>query len=228
MVIGANCEVSYFGKVESYLPMGERLIIIKSDKTLLVHQPDGVNPINYMKEKTNHVIVTNDHGLFIKSNNLFLKDYLDIKLHDIHFVSNHALEDGHKLQLQGSEADMSDMIYEKPEIIESGFRPFSREEHTKFGFLDVFGTDRDGKVVVIECKRDFADFKAVSQLQRYINKMAKTKGIEKEKFRGIIAAPKITANAEEMLREHGFEFKTVMPPKYLEKYDKDQKRLGEF
>src|SRR3989339_599319 len=75
IVIGANCEVNYFGKVESYLPLGERLIIIKSDKTLLIHQPDGVNPINYMKEKTEHSVVSNEDGVFLKSKNLFLKDF---------------------------------------------------------------------------------------------------------------------------------------------------------
>ena len=153
---------------------------------------------------------------------------MDIKLHKIHFVSTQALEDGGKILISGSEADMSDMIYENPRIIEQGFRPFSREEHTKFGFIDVFGTDKNGKVVIIECKRDMADFKAVSQLHRYIHKIMKSKGIQEKDIRGIIAAPRITENALQMLKDHGFEFFPVSPPKYLEKYDRNQKRIGEF
>lgn len=228
VVIGANCEVAYSGKAESFLPAGDRVIMIKSDKTLLVHQPDGVAPINYMKEKTSHRIISNEDGVFLKSQNLFLKDYMDIKLNEIHFVQSHGLEDGQKIQLNGSEADMSDMIYNQPELIEPGFNPCSREEHTKFGFIDVFGTDSDGKVVIIECKRDCADFKAVSQLQRYVKKVAKTKGIKHDQIRGIIASQKITPNAKEMLREHGFEFKSIKPPKYTERYDKKQKKIGEY
>lgn len=228
IIIGANCEVSYYGKVESFLPSGDRIIIIKADKTLLVHQPNGVNPINYMKEGTEHSIVKNKDGIFLKSRHLFFKDYMDIKFDKIYFVTSSALEDGHKIQLQGSEEDMSDMIYENPELIEKGFKPYSREEHTKVGFIDVFGTDKKGKIVIIECKRDFADFKAIHQLHRYVHKIMKTKGISEKDIRGMIAAPRITENAEKLLKEHGYEFKSVMPPKYLAKYDKKQKKLGEY
>jgi len=228
IIIGAECEVNYYGKVESFLPLGDRLIIIKADKTLLVHQPTGVNPINYMKEGTEHRIVRNDEGTFLKSRHLFLKDYMDIKLLRIHFVNTHALEDGNKIQVQGSEEHMSDMIFNNPELIEKGFKPFSREEHTKFGFIDVFGTDKSGKIVIIECKRDFADFKAISQLHRYVHKMMKSKGVAEKDIRGIIAAPRMIGNAMEMLKEQGYEFRSVSPPKYLEKYDKKQKRLGEY
>lgn len=228
IIIGAECEVRYFGKVESFLPLGDRLIIIKADKTLLVHQPFGVNPINYMKEGTEHSIVRNENGIFLKSRHLFFKDYMEIHLHKIHFVNTHGLEDGHKIQVSGSEEDMSDMIYDNPALIEKGFKPFSREEHTKFGFIDVFGTDKNGKVVIIECKRDFADFKAVSQLHRYVHKIMKSKGLQEKDIRGIIAAPRISENAQQMLKEQGFEFISVQPPKYLEKYDKKQKRLGEY
>jgi len=228
IVIAAACEVAYFGKVESFLPDGDRLIIIKSDKTLLVHQPDGVNPINYMKEGTEVHIVVEDGIVWLRARHLFLKDFLDAKLHKIHFVSSHKLEDGTDIQVLGSEADMSDMIYENPIIIEKGFKPFSREEHTKFGFIDVFGTDKDGRMVVIECKRDNADFKAVQQLHRYIHKICKSKGVKEENIRGIIASPRISSNAKVMLEEQGYRHVSVNPPKYLERYDKKQKRLGEY
>jgi RecB family endonuclease NucS len=92
----------------------------------------------------------------------------------------------------------------------------------------VFGTDKDGKIVVIECKRDFADFKAVSQLHRYIHKIMKSRGVEEKNIRGMIAAPRITENSLAMLKEQGYEFKMVQPPKYLEKYDRKQKRIGEY
>ena len=36
IIIAAECEVWYFGKVESYLAQGDRLIIIKQDRTLLL------------------------------------------------------------------------------------------------------------------------------------------------------------------------------------------------
>lgn len=228
VIIAANCEVSYYGKVESYLPSGDRIILIKNDKTLLVHQPDGVNPINYMKEGTEVRVSIENGETLLKAKHLFLKDFLDAKIHKIHFVQSHKLEDGGDIEVVGSEADMSDMIYENPLLIEKGFKPFSREEHNKYGFVDVFGTDKDGKVVVIECKRDNADFKAVQQLHRYIHKICKSKGIKEDSIRGIIASPKISSNAKVMLEEMGYSHVSVTPPKYLERYDKNQKRLGEY
>jgi endonuclease len=120
------------------------------------------------------------------------------------------------------------MLYENPEMIEKGFRPFSREEHTRFGFIDVFGTDKNGLLVIIECKRDVADFKAVAQLHRYVHRIMRSKGIREDTIRGVIAAPKISSNAMHMLKEHKYEFISVMPPKYLERFDKKQKRLGEY
>ena len=49
VVIGCTCEIWYSGRAESFLPAGDRIIIIKEDNTLIVHQPTGNNPINYMK-----------------------------------------------------------------------------------------------------------------------------------------------------------------------------------
>ena len=44
----------------------------------------------------------------------------------------------------------------------------------------------------------------------------------------IIAAPHISGNAETLLKEKGFSFKKIEPPKHLERHKKSQKNLGEF
>lgn len=226
IIISGCCEVTYNGRAQSYLPEGDRLVIIKSDKTLLVHQPEGNNPINYMKGNTAHQLVKADDALYLKSQNLALKEYLDIKISNLHFLKSQRLHDGKKLVLNGTEKDMSDMIYNNPQMIELGFKPLNREEHTKFGFIDVFGYDKNKTLVVIECKRYQADFNAVQQLTRYVKKIAKSKGLKK--VRGILAAPKISQNAMDLLHERGFEFKAINPPKYMERYDNNQKKLGEY
>jgi len=45
--------------------------------------------------------------------------------------------------------------------------------------------DTKGNLVVVECKRYGADYNAVSQLQRYVEKIKQSKGISK--VRGILA-----------------------------------------
>ncbi|MBW2971600.1 endonuclease NucS [Candidatus Woesearchaeota archaeon] len=226
IVIGCECEVEYSGRAEAFLPLGERLIIIKADNTLLVHQPEGNAPINYMKPDAKHSVRVEDGCLLLSSQNLTLKEYLEIKMRKVHFVNSHLLKDGQKIQIIGTEKDMSEMIYSNPSLISPDFKPLSMEEHTKYGFIDVFGYDKDNNLVIVECKRYNADLAAVTQLRRYVEKMKKLKGTTN--VRGIIAAPKISGNAEQMAKDWGFSFIPVEPPKYKEKYKKDQRTLDRF
>jgi RecB family endonuclease NucS len=166
-----------------------------------------------------------DH-LLLKSFNADGKEYLDIELFRVHSFASHKLEDGMKLELAGNERDMSDMLKKHPQLISADFRPLSREEHTKFGFIDVFGHDGAGNMVVVECKRYTAGLDAVTQLRRYVEKIKELKGVENVK--GILASPEISPNALEMLHKWGFSYKQVFPPKRLEKYNKDQKTLEVF
>lgn len=224
IVIGCRCEVQYSGKVESFMPMGDRLVIIKQDKTLLVHRPTGNTAVNYMKPSTAIMPLVEEGRLVLRSR--ASKEYMDVVIEAVHFLSRHKLEDGGSLVLNGSEKDMSDMLFSNPSLIEPGFRPFSREEHTKHGFIDVFGYDKDNVLTVVECKRQCGDPKAVDQLRRYVEKVRKSKGVDT--VRGILACPKVSPKAKRMLQEYGYTHVAVEPPKYLEKHGKKQKSLAAF
>jgi len=223
-----KCSVFYNGRAESELEDGDRLIIIKSDNTLLVHQPDGNTPINYMKANSSIDIIELERGILMKCQNIKLKEYLDIFIEEIYELSSRKLEDGKKLILVGNEKDMSDMIKDNPSCISKDFQPLSREEHTKFGFIDVFGHDGKGNFVIIECKRYSAGIPAIQQLRRYVEKIIALKGIDKNKVKGIIAAPDIAKNAEEMLIKFGYSYVKIEPPKRHEQFKKSQKKLGDF
>ena len=230
IVLGAMCKVLYKGRAESYLDYGDRIIVIKSDKTLLIHQPKGNNPINYMKEGTSYYVKEDDSSgeklVIVKTTNQKFKEYMDIIIRKIYFFEAQNLKDDEKLVLSGSERDMAEMIMRKPELIEEGFKPLSREEHTKYGFIDVFGYDKNKRLVIVETKRYVGDLKAVSQLRRYVEKIKKLKGVSE--VRGILACPRITPNALRMLSDFGFEFRRVIPPKYLEEFGKEQRRINDF
>jgi len=226
IVFGCRCSIRYSGRAESHLAEGDRVIIIKGDKTLLVHQPSGNNPINYMKPNTAHSMMVKEGKLVLKSSNGLLKENMESTIDKIHFFNSHKLEDGQSIIVQGTEADMANMIYKKPESIEEGFNPVSQEEQTKYGFIDVMGIDKNGILTVVECKRYQAELAAVTQLRRYVEKIMVSKGISK--VRGIIAAPKITPNAKQMLEDWGFSFVSIRPPKYLEEFDKKQSRLDVY
>jgi hypothetical protein len=226
VLFGCHCTIKYSGRAESNLSDGDRLFIIKKDKALLIHQPHGNMPINYMKPGSVHTIVFDEGTLKLHSKNPATKESIDATISRIHFFNSASLHDGEVIELVGSERDMSDMLYANPEMIEKGFKPASREEQTAYGFIDVFGTDKNGVVTVVECKRYGADLSAVTQLRRYVEKVMVSKGITK--VRGILAAPKITENAKQMLEDWGFSFISVRPPKYLEEESKKQAKLHHF
>ncbi|MFT4282879.1 MAG: endonuclease NucS [Candidatus Woesearchaeota archaeon] len=232
MTIYCECEIKYSGRAEAELEKGERIIIIKSDNTLLIHQDISSNPINYMKNdsdiKISTTIIENEKVLLINSYNQKYKDYLDILITKVFNFFSRKLEDGKKLVLVGTEKDMSDMIKDNPLLISKDFNPLSREEHTKFGFIDVFGHDNKGNLIIIECKRYVAGVSAVQQLRRYVEKIVELKGINPNNVKGLIAAPEIAQNAKEMLLKWGFEYVKVEPPKRLERFNKNQKSLGDF
>jgi endonuclease len=226
VVFSCKCTVHYSGRAESFLEVGDRVIIIKADNTVLVHQPAGNNPINYMKQETSHKFTIKDDKLHLHCSHLSNKEFMDVIISRMYFFNAHKLEDGRTITITGTEKDMSDMLYESPELIEQGFKPISREEQTQYGFIDVFGYDKDGILTIVECKRFKADLSAVSQLRRYVGRIKSLRGVEK--VRGILAAPQITSNARKMLEDWGFGFIAINPPKYHERFDKKQSTLEVF
>lgn len=224
-----RCAITYSGRAESYLGYGDRLIAVKQDKTVMIHQPTGGMPINYVKAPAaiELALENDDEGetqlVFRASNG---DDEVYVQITHIYDILSRKLEDGAKQELSGNEAQMSDMIRDNPLVISRDFLPLSREEHTKYGFIDVFGHLGDGTLAIVECKRYTAGLAGVTQLKRYVDKMKKVKGVDK--ITGFLAAPAITANALEMMNEYGFSFARVDPPKRLVNKKRRQKRIDSF
>ena len=47
-LIIARCSVAYVGRLTAHLPVATRLIIIKSDSTVLIHADSGSKALNWM------------------------------------------------------------------------------------------------------------------------------------------------------------------------------------
>jgi len=206
-----QCSIRYSGRAEAFLDRGDRLIVLKQDKTLLIHQPEGGNPINYMKAPVELELLHMNTHYLLKAYQPQIKDYLDIEIYRIYECLNRRLEDGQKQELVGTERDMSDWIMQNPHVISKAFKPLSRE---------------DGSLVIVECKRYTANLDAVTQLRRYVEKIIELKGVKKVK--GVLASPAISPNAEAMLKKWGYRWVRVQPPKRLERYNKQQRSIADF
>ncbi len=212
-IIIACCRIKYRGRATSRLGSGDRTIIIKTDGSFLVHQDYNLEPVNWQPPNCKFKTRIEDGRVYICGVRRNPPESLEVEICRTHMVSYHVGKDTKKLELAGYEEDMRDMIMEDPELIEKGFRPTSREYQVSTGFVDVLGKDKGGNLMVLELKSRRAGVNAVKQLKRYLEDFA-----DHKKFvRGILVAPSITEEAQELLEEYQMEFKALEPPKELKR-----------
>ena len=202
LVVVGDCFVEYFGRAVSKLPKGKRLVLIKGDNSISIHQNRLVRPTNYMMS-TRIGCDIEDNTFVIKANRINPVEKLIVTFYNVHGVHNYEIEQSNDLRLSGSEKDLNDLLMEDLSMIEPGLKPINQQQQFRKGVCDIIAEDKDGNFVVIELKRRQADYASVTQLQRYMQEVEKMKGI---KTRGILLAPEIRKNALELLEQNGLEF----------------------
>ncbi len=216
------CSITYEGRALSELGFGERFILIKPDGSFLVHKDNKVEPVNWQPPKSRTRVDFKNNVLFIESYRRSPKERLAVEIRKTELISYALVTDYEEIELAGYEKDMGDMIMEKPHLIEEGFKPTAREYSTDHGFIDILGKDSDENLVIVELKARKAGVSAVNQIRRYLsdfedldNDYLQDLGVEKQEIRGILVAPSINDDAQELLDEEGIEFVSVSPPKEL-------------
>jgi hypothetical protein len=137
-----------------------------------------------------------------------------------------SLVDKGEFSLYASEEDMQKAILLKPSILEPGLKPISYEKKVEPGFLDVYGIDRNGNLVVVEIKRKTAGKEAALQLAKYVDSVRTTASRE---VRGVLVAPRLAKGVQRLLTTLGLEFKPLDPKKCTEILRKSETRkLAEF
>ena len=208
LVVAGNCHVRYTGRANSKLEPGERLLIIKSDGSLLVHRPVGYEPVNWQPPGSVFRAQIKDNELEIHGVRQKPRESVRVALDKIYMISALNLSDSGDFLLHASEDDMHRAILLKPELLEDGFKPISWEKKVKPGFVDIYGEDKDGKLVIVEVKRKTASKEAALQLAKYIEPI-KTK-VNRE-VRAILAAPSLSKDVQRMLITLGLEYKALDP-----------------
>jgi endonuclease len=205
-VIG-ECFVSYQGRAASKLPRGKRLLLIKADSSLSIHENRLVRPTNYMVfTKTSCEIIEREKGYELKIFATKLKpqkETLEIIFYNICDVNSYDLPMSNDLRLSGSEKELNDALMDDLSFLEPGLKPINQQQVFRKGICDIVAEDAQGKLVVIELKRRQADYGAVTQLKRYVEQIEKMKGVQ---TRGILLAPEIRKSAMELLNAYNLEY----------------------
>ncbi|MDD3083879.1 MAG: endonuclease NucS [Candidatus ainarchaeum sp.] len=201
-IIVGKCFVSYKGRASSKLPKGQRLIIIKADLSISIHENRLIRPTNYMINGKISCEI-NEKELIIESKRLKPKENLIVNFFEITDIKNYDMQISNDLRLTGSEKELNDALMDDLNFLEPGLKPINQQQVFRKGICDIIAEDAEGKLVVIELKRRLADYASVTQLKRYVEQVEKMKGI---KTRGILLAPEIRKSAMELLHTYNLEF----------------------
>ncbi|MCW4018670.1 MAG: endonuclease NucS [Candidatus Bathyarchaeota archaeon] len=208
LVVAGNCHVHYSGRAKSTLQPGERLVVIKEDGSLLVHRPVGYEPVNWQPAGSVFHVQQKDGELEVHGVRRKPRENVRINFDAVYMVSALALTDAGEFLLHATEEDMHRAILVKPELFEEGFKPISWEKHVEPGFVDIYGEDGNGKLVIIEVKRKNASKDAALQLAKYIEPI---KAKVNREVRAVLVAPSLGKDVQRVLVTLGLEYKALDP-----------------
>lgn len=200
-----RCEVHYGGDdVEASLAVGDRIVLIKPDGSVIVHSDSGCDPVNWQPPGAT-VQTESTEPLVLTASNDAPNGVLTLTFTEIYHASLLPMDDDAELMLTGTEADLQKHLSENPDLIENGLRVIETERDTKSGPIDLWCRDETGEPVVVEIKRRTGSPHDVDQLRRYLTHIEAS-------CRGILVAPSISDRAKAMLNQHGLEFQEVEMP----------------
>ncbi|NHJ48787.1 MAG: DUF91 domain-containing protein, partial [Asgard group archaeon] len=130
------------------------------------------------------------------------KETLEIFFTEIYQATIYNASDSATLSIYGSESDLSDYLFNHPEIISQDFQPTSREYETPFGFIDIRGVDKQGNIVIIEVKKQAATLADAHQLKRYVEYFVEQ---EKVSVKGILVAKDFSSKVMNIIEANNLE-----------------------
>jgi RecB family endonuclease NucS len=185
----ARCEVRYTGRLNAVLPEAVRLLILKADGSVLVHDDaGGFKPLNWMTAPTS----VEDAGDTLIVRKPKTDDALEIRLVEILSDVRHDMGESAALQKDGVERDLQEELAAAPAALGEELTLVKREWATEVGPVDLMCRDEDGEWVAVEIKR-IGTIEAVEQLTRYLGFIREDPA--KSACRGILAAQKLKPQA---------------------------------
>lgn len=206
LLIG-DCMIDYRGRARSLLDWGERIIMIKQDGAILVHQRVMREPVNWQPSGSKIEFKVREEHLILRAYHNRPPEKMKITFRDLMMIAATSLRDNADLVISGMETDVVNQIISNPNMVEEGLRISKREKHVKSGMIDLFGYDENHTPVVIEVKRSVASISAVQQLRMYVNDVKND--VKEADVRGILCAPRVPDMVKNLLSDYGLEWREV-------------------
>ena len=198
-LVVARCEVRYTGRLNAVLPESTRLLMFKSDGSVLVHaDAGGYKPLNWMTPPT--VVEEGESVIVVRKRAGKTEDCLEIRLVEVLSDVAHEMGEAAGLEKDGVERDLQEVLAERPEALGEELRLERREWPTDIGPLDLMCRDPAGGWVAVEIKR-IAGIEAVEQLTRYLEFIRVDPA--RRECRGVLAAQRFRPQAVTLAESRG-------------------------
>src|SRR5918993_4171044 len=117
----ARCEVSYTGRLDAFLPEAVRLLLLKSDGSVLVHADSGgYKPLNWMTPPT--VIEEADDVIVVRKRAGKTEDRLEIRIAEVLSDLDVPMDEVAGLEKDGVERYLQEALADQPEWLEAELR----------------------------------------------------------------------------------------------------------
>ena len=200
-LIVARCEVRYSGRLNAVLPLALRLLMLKSDGSVLVHaDTGGYKPSNWMTAPT--VIEEEERRIVVRKRAGATEDRLEIEIDEVLSDVTHDMGEAAALEKDGVERDLQEALAASPAFCGEAFRLVRREWPTDIGPVDLMCRDGDDAWIAVEIKR-VGTIDAVEQLSRYLERIRLDPAMAS--CRGILAAQSIKPQARVLASARGLD-----------------------
>jgi len=182
--------------------MATRLLMVKSDGSVLVHADGGsYKPLNWMSPPCK---LTEDEGVWSVTNKA--GEELRITIEEVHSDTAYELGTDPGLIKDGVEAHLQELLAEHVQTFGDGWTLVRREYPTAIGPVDLLLRDAAGAHVAVEIKRR-GEIDGVEQLTRYLELLNRDPLLAP--VRGVFAAQLIKPQAKVVATDRGIDCLTV-------------------
>ena len=196
-LIVARCEVHYSGRLTAVLPEALRLLMLKSDGSVMVHaDTGGYKPQNWMTPPT---VIEEEPGLMVVRGR-GREDRLEIRIAEVLSDVTHDMGAAAALEKEGAERELQELLADAPGWCGEGLRLVRREWPTDIGPVDLMCLDGEDEYVAVEIKR-VGTIEAVEQLSRYLERICESPGLGR--CRGVLAAQHLKPQARALAEARG-------------------------
>ena len=202
-IVVATCQVDYAGRLTAHLPLATRVLMLKSDGSVLVHSDGGsYKPLNWMSPPCTVQEDLTVDGQIEWTVTSKTDDTLRILITEVHHDSSHDLGVDPGLQKDGVEKHLQELLADHPSTLADGLTLVRREFPTAIGPVDLMCRDGEGLSVAVEIKRR-GEIDGVEQLTRYLELMNRDPQLRP--VRGIFAAQEIKPQARTLAKDRGID-----------------------